>query len=236
MDELWVNEISPWIKFPLKEWHDIIAGQAPVLYRRKSVIYNQGDASAYAYIVSSGRVRISSFSMGGSEKQLFIAEQGCLFGEIACIMGFPHFEHAVCVRDSYIYCIPQDRLIDATQSDQRLNMRIYNSIFRKNVIFRNQILELSFSSSRARIIHLLLNLCQQYGIRSDSESHDSYVLNVSFTHSDIAGMVNTSRVTVNNAFTWLLGHDYIRKEGRHYVIPSKERLEALAEEENSRSR
>lgn len=236
MDELWVNEISPWIKYPLKEWHDIISGHSPILHRKKSVIYNQGDASLYAYIVSSGRVRVSTFSMGGSEKQLFIAEQGCLFGEVACIMGFPHFEHAVCIKDSYIYCIPQSELVSATQSDQRMNIRIYNSVFRKNVIFRNQILELSFSSSKARIVHLLLNLCKQYGVSSDVGAHDSYVLNVSFTHSDIAGMVNTSRVTVNNTFTWLLGHDFIRKEGRHYVIPSKKRLEELADEETCRSR
>lgn len=227
MNEMWAAESSPWIKYPLSGWKSVIGGRTPSLYKKKSVIYNQGDAVPYAYIVSSGRVRISTFSTEGVEKQLFIAEQGCLFGEIACIMGFKHFDFATCICDSYIYRIPQAELIDAIRDDWDFNLRVYNSVFRKNIVFRNQILELSFSSSMVRIVRLLLNLCKQYGIGAD----DSYLLNISFTHQDIAGMVNTSRVTVNTAFTWLLKNDYLRKEARYYRIVSRERLKKLIAEE-----
>ena len=223
MDELWITESSPWIKYPLSEWKSIIGERTPIFYKKKSIIYNQGDAVPYAYIVSSGRVRISTFSTEGNEKQLLIAEQGCLFGEIACIMGFKHFDFATCICDSFLYRIPQADLIASIKNDWDLNMRVYNSVFRKNVVFRNQILELSFSSSLVRIIRLLLNLCKQYGIKSN----ESYLLNVPFTHSDIAGMVNVSRVTVNTTFTWLLQNDYLHKEGRYYRIVNAERLKEL---------
>ena len=142
-------------------------------------------------------------------------------------MGFKHFDFATCICDSYIYRIPQAELIDAIRDDWEFNLRVYNSVFRKNIVFRNQILELSFSSSMVRIARLLLNLCKQYGIGTD----DSYLLNISFTHQDIAGMVNTSRVTVNTAFTWLLRNDYLRKEAHYYRIVSRERLKKLIAEE-----
>ena len=45
-------------------------------------------------------------------------------------------------------------------------------------------------------------------------------------------MIHTSRVTVNNTFTWLIQNNYLVKTGQTYLIPYEQidRLQQLAEE------
>ena len=55
-------------------------------------------------------------------------------------------------------------------------------------------------------------------------------IDIHFTHSDVASMVNTSRVTVSNIFTWLAENGYLHRQERFFVVDSVERLEELAQE------
>lgn len=225
MDETWVNETSPWIKYPLSNWRALTENRSPVFYKRKSALFHQDDPAPCAYLVSSGRVRVTTFSLSGSEKQLIVAESGCLLSEISCIMGFSHAYSGICIQDTWAYRISQSDLIQAARDDWELNMRIYNSVFRKNIILRNQLLELSFLSALARMARLMLHLNRQYGQKSE----DGWHLNVRFTHSDIASMINASRVTVNTIFTWMQQNECLKKCGSQVTILSLEKLEWLAD-------
>ncbi len=228
MDESWVNESSPWIDYSLENWKLLTNGRTPVSYKKKCFLYHQEDDAPRAYIVKSGRVRLTLFSADGTEKQLYIAGPGCLFGEIACIMGLPHTESALCVHDTQVYQIPQNELINTMQNNWEINKRVYNSVFRKNTVYHHQILELCFLSCVQRIAIHLLDLCKRHGVKVK----EGYKLDLRFTHSDIASMIHTSRVTVNNTFTWLIQNDYLVKTGQTYLIPYEqiERLQQLAEE------
>lgn len=229
MDENWVKEPSPWIDYPLENWTPLIKGKTPVSYKKKSFLYHQEDSAAYAYIVKSGRVRLTLFSLDGTEKQLYIAGPGCLFGEIACIMSFPHTETALCVQDTLLYQISQQELVEAIRTDWEINKRVFNSVFRKNTVYHRQILELCFLSSLQRIALHLIDLCKRHGVREK----DGYRLDLKFTHADLASLIHTSRVTVNTSFSWLIENHYLIKIGSSYLIPFEQldRLKELAEEE-----
>ena len=118
-------------------------------------------------------------------------------------------------------------LTQIIQLDWEISKRVFNSVFRKNVIYHNQILELCFSSCLQRIAAHLLDQCRRCGIREE----DGFRLDIRFTHSDVASLVNTSRVTVNNTFTWLIRNGYLFKKGQYYLIPfaQTDRLRELAE-------
>lgn len=228
MDEMWVKEASPWIDYPLESWTDLLKGKTASPYKKKSFLYHQEDSAPYAYIVKKGRVRLTLFGVDGTEKQLYIADPGCLFGEIACIMGFPHTESALCVHDTELYRISQAELVDAIRSDWEINKRVFNSVFRKNTIYHHQIQELCFLSSLQRIAFHLLDLCKRHGVREK----EGYRLDLKFTHADIASLIHTSRVTVNTTFSWLIDNGYLIKTGSSYLIPYEQvdRLEQLVEE------
>lgn len=224
MDESWVTETSPWISYDLSSWDPLIRSLKPVKYKKKSFLFHQNDPAAFTYIVKSGRVRVTAFNEEGIEKQLYIAETGCCIGEIACIMENPHSYSAIAIVDTWVYRISSLEIIEATRRDWDINKRVYNSVFRKTSVFQNQILELSFTNAIERIARLLLNLCKQYGVFQE----DGCRIDIYFTHSDVASMVNTSRVTVSNIFTWLAENAYIHKQDRYCIVDSLHRLEMLA--------
>ena len=224
MDESWVTETSPWISYDLSNWETLNKNKKPVLYKKKSFLFHQNDPAAFTYIVKSGRVRISSFNIEGIEKQLYIAENGCCIGEISCIMENPHTYSAIAIVDTLVYRISSSEIIEATRLDWEMNKRIYNSVFRKISVYQNQILELSFTNALERTARVLVNLCKQYGI----VQNDGVRINIHFTHSDIASMVNTSRVTVSNLFTYFAENSYIHKQDRYCVVNSVQKLEEIA--------
>ena len=126
--------------------------------------------------------------------------------------------------DTLVYRISSSEIIEATQLDWEMNKRIYNSVFRKISVYQNQILELSFTNALERTARVLVNLCKQYGI----VQNDGVRINIHFTHSDIASMVNTSRVTVSNLFTYFAENSYIHKQDRYCVVNSVQKLEEIA--------
>lgn len=225
MDESWVKETSPWISYDLSNWEPLIQTIKPVLYKKKSFLFHQNDPAAFTYIVKSGRIRVAAFSPEGVEKQLYIAETGCCIGEISCIMENPHTYSAMAIVDTLVYRISSAEIIEASLRDWDINKRVYNSVFRKISVFQNQILELSFTNATWRVCRLLLNLCKQYGV----SQKDGCRITIYFTHSDVASMVNTSRVTVSNIFTWLADNGYIHKQDRYVVVDSIEKLEEIAD-------
>lgn len=218
-------ETSPWIANDLSVWKDIIHGRTPALYRKNSFLFHQGDPAAFAYIIQSGRVRITCFHPEGMEKQLYIAECGCICGESASICGHPHFASALAIVDTLIYKISAGELVAQMKKNWPLNLVVFQSVGRKNTVFQNQVLQLSFLQAIQRVAHLLLNLCHQYG----SSSSDGCRISIHFTHSDAALMINASRVTVSNIFNLLTEHGYLLKKDGNFIVTNLDFMEQLAE-------
>ena len=175
-------------------------------------------------MVKKGRLRITFFHHDGLEKQLYIAEEGCLCGESACLGQHPRTTSAMAIVDTWVYKISSQELIRAMQSDWALNQAVLNSLCRKNNVYLGQIIDLSFSQAIQRISRHLIDLCNQYGIATP----DGYRLAITFTQSELAQLVNTSRVTVNNTFNILTDEDIIMKKNGAFYVKDLVRLQELA--------
>lgn len=224
MDTSWTQNVSPWIRVDLKKWEPLISGHVPVLYRKKSFLFHEEDPSAFVYIIKSGRVRLTSFRSDGSEKQFFIAEEGCICGEHGCLMHHPHQSSAVAIVNTEVYRISARELEQAMQRDWQLTSLMMQVFCRKNAILTNMVLELSFTQSIQRIAQLLMNLTRQYGVKEEGGCR----INIRFTHQDVASMINTSRVTVSNIFTIFYERGLLKKEGGCFILCDPDAMEAIA--------
>lgn len=224
MNNDWVKNPSPWIKHSLEEWEPVIKNNTPIRYKKRSFLFNQGDASTCVYIVIEGRIRATFYNEDGAEKQLYIAERGCCLGETCCIMGFDQVYSAFAIVDSLVCKVPAEQFLRTMKDNWNFNMLIFNFMFRKKTVFRNQVLDLSFTQAIERIARLLLNLCAQYG----EPWKKGYKIKIKFTHSEVASMINASRVTVSNIFSKLLEQGILIKDGGYFLIPDSNTLRDLA--------
>jgi CRP-like cAMP-binding protein len=101
------------------------------VWKKGHVLFREGDASEYFYVICKGRVRISKVVSGFGEEALAILEEGSYFGEMELIdESIPRAAQATCHDD----CILQAfRIADFHQllaADHELAMAVLWSFVR----------------------------------------------------------------------------------------------------------
>lgn len=214
------KEYSPWVEKGEFDWSCLTSNMKPKRFKKDTIIYQQQEDTHYVYLVESGRVRMSVYSVDGEEKSLFIAEKGCLFGEISSLDSIPNFANATVAADSLIYEIPKQAFMDALNNNHLCALNVINLLNRKIRILSNQIKQLSFDDSYYRVCNALIHLINQYGVKGDN----GYTLGIKFTHQEMANLIGLNRVTVTNIFISMTNKGVLAKENGHYVIKDMNKL------------
>lgn len=97
---------------------------------------------------------------------------------------------------SQIYAIPFTEFEELAQKNWQLMRNMAGVMSRKNNVLSRQVLDQSFGQSYQRVVNVLLNLGQEYGIAVPGGQK----INIHLTHQDVANIANASRVTVNKIF------------------------------------
>ena len=222
------NKTSPWIKADPTQWASLMRNHIPKTFKKNSIIYYQGYNADYIYMVMSGRVRITTYSKEYSEKQMYIAEQGCLFGEVSALSDSQYQCSAVAIVDSLIYQFLKNDVIELMRHDWELNMNILQSVCRKNIAFQRHIADLSFTQAQARIAQLLIYLSEVYGEECLDNNVKGIRIKLRFSHQDVANMVNTTRVTVSNVFADFTRKGILDKPDKYLIIVNMHQLSEIA--------
>ncbi len=101
------QRFSPWIQADLSRWDALSAGRQPEKIRKDTSLYYQRQEPQYLYIVRSGRFRVTCYLASGKERQLYIAEVGCLIGEQEAVSGMPYQTFPQAIINSEVYRIPR---------------------------------------------------------------------------------------------------------------------------------
>ena len=205
-----LTDASPWISVEPAAWRPLTEGRTPRLFRKKTFLYTQGQPAEHFYIIQRGRACISTSRADGHEKQLYIAERGALCGESACLQRQPHASAALAIVDTWAYAVPR--------------LAILELCFRKNTVLLGQVRELSFDQAERRIARTLLNLAAQYG----RPCPEGVRISIRFTHQDVAGIINTSRITTNKVMKRMEEEGILLKREGRYILRALPALERLA--------
>lgn len=216
---------SSWLRLDPNFLQSLICGSPVVRLRKKQPIFYQGDASTTVYVVKDGRVCITTYSSAGAEQQLYIAEQGALFGERSCLLKEAHMATAVSIVDSTVYAIPAATFFARLEQDFQLNQAILQIVCKKNSLLVGRLLSQSSSDSLQRIAQLLLDMAKSYGVETEKSSE----ISIRFSHQDVANLLHISRVTVTKAFQVMAQEGIIERKQGHIWISDQAKLILLAQ-------
>lgn len=217
-------ETSPWLHLEPDLLEALTADQAVMRLRRKQPVFHQKDMPTAVYIVKSGRICITTYSQTGMEQQLYIAEQGSLFGEHSCLLGAPHMTSSVSIVESELYAIPTQVFLTRIQENTSLNKVVMQIMCRKNSILIGRLLSQSSSDSLQRIAQFLVNMATEYGLPTEG----GLEISIRFSHQDVANLLHTSRVTVTKAFQHLARLNIISRQKNRIVVSDLARLQQIA--------
>lgn len=185
-------------------------------FARGKLIYLPSDTSEGCFLLATGRVRLFSVSPDGKQSIVAFIEPGDLFGELAIFESARRDEFAEAAEKSIVVLIPGDIMRSLALENPALTFGITKLIGLRRRRIERRLRGLLFRSNRQRLIHLLLELAEQFGQRTAQ----GVQIAIKLSHQELSGVIGSTRESV----TLLLGE--LQQEGLLQV--ARRRIELTA--------
>ncbi len=131
-------------------------------YRKKEIIYAEGQRPKAVYYVKKGKVKIYVSNDEGKELITAICCGGDFFGYVAVLEEITYKENAEVIEEAEIMVIPKTDFLTLISGDPLLAKQFIKLVTR-NVIDKDQsLLNLAYSSLRKKVAYQLIQLCGKF--------------------------------------------------------------------------
>ncbi|QDT63235.1 Crp/Fnr family transcriptional regulator [Calycomorphotria hydatis] len=193
-------------------------------YKRGDVIYLPADYGDSALLLISGRVKQYTITAEGKEAVLAFIEPGELFGELPVVTGGTRDEFAEAMEKCQLVVIPGESIRKLMDSHAGFAVGITKLMGLRRRRFERRLKALLFRSNRERLVHLILELTEQYGRRCPNGQIE---LTLKLSHQELANVIGSTRESVTVMLGRLQLDGYIAVQRRRIIVKN---LSALAAE------
>jgi len=195
-------------------------------YPGGAILFVEGQMPRGAFVLCSGKVKLSTTSREGKVLILKIAEPGEALGLSALISGTPYEVTAETSGPCQVNFLRRDALMKLLEQHGELGLRAAQALSKEFQSAYRDIHELVLArSSAGKLARLLLSWTSG---REEAEDAREIRVRSVLTHEEMAQMIGSSRETVTRLLSELKKKELIRLEGSTLVIRNRTALEALA--------
>lgn len=192
-------------------------------YPGGAILFVEGQMPRGAFVLCSGKVKLSTTSKEGKVLVLKIVEPGDVMGLSAVIAGETYEITAETLEPCLVNFVDRDGLLRLMERSGELGLRSAQAVSREFQYAYREIHELVLArSSSGKLARLLLSWV------SDMEPSREFRIHAPVTHEEMAQRIGASRETVTRLLSDLRKKDLIKLEGATLVIKNRTALEALA--------
>jgi CRP/FNR family transcriptional regulator, cyclic AMP receptor protein len=177
------------------------------------------------YLIVSGRVRVTTYSVNGRQVTFRDLGGGEYFGEVAAIDGMPRSAGVLALDSSLLASMPQAvfwRLLHGEPRVAERALRRLTALVRR---LSDRVIDLSTLGVRSRVHAELLRLAREAGIARNAARIEPVP-----RYADIASQVSTSREQFTRELSALVRAGILERTGRALLVRDIARLERLVEE------
>jgi len=202
------------------------SGSHLTTYPGGALLFVEGQTPRGAYVLCSGRVKLSTTSRDGKVLILRMADAGELLGLSAVISGEAYLVTAETAGPCHINFIERDAFLKLMERNGEIGLCSAQMLSRDFQSMYRDVHDLVLArSSAGKLARLLLSWSP--GMPPDSGRPEVRIRS-SLTHEEMAQMIGSSRETVTRLLSELKKKELIRLEGSTLVIRNRPALEALA--------
>jgi len=177
------------------------------------------------YLIVSGRVRATSFSVGGRQVTYRDIAAGDWFGDFAAIDGMPRSADVVALTDTLVAAMSPAVFRTLLHEHPAACDRILHRLVTMVRELTDRIFELSTLGVRNRVHAELLRLAKMTGVRGNAAR-----IEPAPKHTEIASQVSTYREQVTRELSAMVKQGLLQRDGRALIIPDVARLEKIVAE------
>ena len=132
-------------------------------YKKKDLIFREGEHPRWLYFVESGKVKIVKYSNDGRELIVKVAQTGDFLGFLSLFKEDCYSESAAALEDCIIKLVPRQDFAALVFGNRDVNARFIKMLANHIAEREQQLIELAYNSVRKRVATVLAQLCDQSG-------------------------------------------------------------------------
>jgi CRP/FNR family transcriptional regulator, cyclic AMP receptor protein len=167
-------------------------GKSAASYRRKQVIFAQGDPADAVFYLQKGRVKLTVVSKQGKEAIVALLGADEFFGE-GCLAGQPlRMSTATATEDATVLRLRKKAMVRLLHTDPRFSELFTTCLLSRNIRFEEDLVDQLFNSSEKRLARILL-LLAHFGKEGKQEPVIPKI-----SQETLAQMIGTTRSRVSH--------------------------------------
>ena len=189
-------------------------------YKRGQVIFHQDDPGAAVYLIESGRVKVVLATADGEDLLLSVLGAGEIFGELALLDGRPRSATVVALEDTVTLVLERTAFLQFLRADPEATLHLFHALADLIRRLTEQVEDLAMLDVPRRLERKLLELADAYG----QPGPQGIRIDLCLTQSELASMIGTSRVSVNQWLASLEDLAIIACEGQRIIVRRHEAM------------
>ncbi len=204
----------------LKEFKKLSENRPVRSFKKKDLIFMEGQAPNDLYYIESGEVKTYKVNYDGKELITGIHREGEFFGYVPLLEDKPYNDNAEVLEDVRISIIPKQDFLALIYSSKDI-ARKFICLLSNNVDeMENRLLEIAYQSVRKRVAIALIKLDQRIAQLNNNAI-------ISIARRDISNIVGTATESLNRTLADFKDEGLIEISGAGLRIINKGKLERL---------
>ncbi len=193
-------------------------------FKKRAIIFHEGDESRGLYVVKRGRVKLLRVSKDGKEQIIDLVEPGGLLGVEILYNARGHSTTAIAMEDCEVCFISKENFEDLLEVYPSIARNMIRALSRELDNAYTRIGLLGLLTAKQRLAHLLYTIAVEQGY-TDGKAR----LNLPLSRHEIGELLGITQETSIRLLRSLKEDGIIDIKGKEIIIPSLYRLKTLAE-------
>ena len=191
------------------------------MYKKKEIIFNEGNNPNYLYFLTKGKVKIFKAHEYGKELITDLYKEGDFFGYTALLEDLPYSETAEALEESEVCLIPKEDFFALIYTNVHV-MKTFIKMLSDNILEKeNQLVNLAYSSVRKRVAEALILL----QVRYDNKQNEKF--SISISREDLANIVGTATESLIRTLSDFKEEKLIEIKGSNITIVNFDKLKSF---------
>lgn len=174
----------------LKEFQKLSENRPVRTFRKKDILFMEGQMPNDLYFVSKGSVKTFKINYDGKELVTGIHNAGSFIGYTPLLEDKPYAEHAEALEDSQVAIIPKNDFLLLLYSSKDVARKFIQLLSNNLDETEKRLLDVAYQSVRQRVAGALLQIRDKYAV----PGHEDVI---SFARKDISGLIGTATESLN---------------------------------------
>jgi CRP-like cAMP-binding protein len=201
------------------EMHKALENHDIIEYKKKQVIYAEGQHPNKLYYIQAGKVKIFKTSDTGKELITGLLSAGDFFGHIPLIENVVYEEFAETLEESSIRVIPRKEFEELLTTNQEIALKVIKLLANNIAEKEQQLVALAYHSLRKRVADALLTLKKKYAKEGEE------LFSMSISRDDLANIAGTATESLIRTLSDFKNEKLIEiKDGKITLLEEKKLL------------